>query len=111
MQDRYVQQGEKAEAWATCFAQVAIEPTLLYENSYEPIPGYIPKAPTATQVPTEIRGAVAMTIFNAGQSPIEVGVLSAKMPLVVKLQNRLSGFAVCLSQIDAITQALHSTVT
>ncbi len=82
-----------AEAWATWFAQVAIEPTLLYENSYEPIPGYIPKAPTATQVPTEIRGAVAMTIFNAGQSLIEVGVLQAEMPLVVKLQNRLLGFA------------------
>ncbi|CAL5222764.1 g5176 [Coccomyxa viridis] len=50
---------------------VAIEPSLLFENTYEPIPGYIPKDPTASQVPTEIRGAVSMTIFNAGQSTIE----------------------------------------
>lgn len=52
--------------------QVAISPSLLYENTYEPIPGYLPKAPTVSQVPTEIRGALDMTIFNAGMMPIEV---------------------------------------
>ena len=52
--------------------QVAIEPSLLYENTYEAIPGYLPKEPTAAQVATNIRAALAMTIFNAGQTPIEV---------------------------------------
>ncbi len=65
-----------AEPRVLCSAQVAIEPSLLFENTYEPIPGYIPKDPTASQVPTEIRGAVSMTIFNAGQSTIEVGSFS-----------------------------------
>ena len=60
--------------------QVAIEPSLLFENTYEPIPGYIPKEPTVSQVPTEIRGAVSMTIFNAGQSTIEVGSPSRNPP-------------------------------
>ncbi len=63
-----------------CSVQVAIEPSLLFENTYEPIPGYIPKDPTASQVPTEIRGAVSMTIFNAGQSTIEVGSPSRTSP-------------------------------
>lgn len=59
-------------------AQVAITPSLLFENTYEPIPGYLPKEPTASQVPTEIRGAVSLTIFNAGQTAIEVGSRSWK---------------------------------
>ena len=59
--------------WVMWLVQVAIEPSLLFENTYEPIPGYIPKDPTASQVPTEIRGAVSMTIFNAGQTTIQVG--------------------------------------
>ena len=54
------------------FMQVAIEPSLLYENTYEAIPGYLPKEPTAAQVATNIRAALAMTIFNAGQMPIVV---------------------------------------
>jgi hypothetical protein len=41
------------------FMQVAIEPSLLYENTYE-----------------DIRAALAMTIFNAGQTPITVRSLS-----------------------------------
>ena len=53
-------------------AQVAVQNSLLFENTYQPIPGYVPKEPTASQVPTEIRGAVSLTIFNAGQTAITV---------------------------------------
>ena len=57
----------------TCLAaQVAVQNSLLFENTYQPIPGYVPKEPTVSQVPTEIRGSVSLTIFNAGQTAITV---------------------------------------
>jgi len=52
--------------------QIALKPTLLYENSYEAIPGYIAKEPTVSQVPTHITGAVDITVFNSGNEVIKV---------------------------------------
>ncbi|CAL5227268.1 g10199 [Coccomyxa viridis] len=54
---------------ATC--AVAVKPFLLFENAYEAIPGYLAKDPTASQVPTQTRGAVSLTILNAHQTAIE----------------------------------------
>lgn len=57
--------------------QVAVKPYLLYENSYEATPGHVPKDPTVSQVPTEIGGAVSMTIMNAGKTAIKVSAPSS----------------------------------
>lgn len=56
-----------------------MKPYLLYENSYEGTPGHVPKDPTVSQVPTEIGGALSMTIFNAGQTAIQVGTPSTSI--------------------------------
>lgn len=52
--------------------QVAVTQTLLYENTYKPIPGWMPKNATAAQVATVIHGAVDLAIWNSGSSAIEV---------------------------------------
>ena len=59
-----------------CLVQVAVKPYLLYENTYDATPGHLHKEPTVSQVPTEIGGAVSMTIMNAGQTAIQVGAPS-----------------------------------
>jgi hypothetical protein len=51
---------------------VAVKPYLIYSDSYEYRAPGTPKEPTAAQVPTTIRGAVDMTVFNAGASTIKV---------------------------------------
>ena len=62
---------KSAERWFV-WPQVAVKPYLLYENSYAATPGHIPKDPTVSQVPTEIGGAVSLTIMNAGKTTIQV---------------------------------------
>lgn len=52
--------------------QVAVKPYLIYENGYEYTPPGTPKPPTASQVPDVIQGAVEMSIFNPGTTPITV---------------------------------------
>ena len=69
----------EAEKWAVCCVQVAVKPYLLYENAYEATQGHVPKDPTVSQVPTEIGGAVSMTIMNAGQTAIQVGTPSTSI--------------------------------
>lgn len=52
--------------------QVAVKPYLIYENGYEYTPPGTFKPPTASQVPDVIQGAVEMSIFNPGTTPITV---------------------------------------
>ncbi|CAL5222763.1 g5175 [Coccomyxa viridis] len=70
---------------------VAVKPYLLYENSYEATPGHVPKDPTVSQVPTEIGGAVSMTIMNAGKTaikaPYEVTVSAPSYVSLLDLSN------------------------
>ncbi len=57
-----------------------MKPFLLFENAYEAIPGYLAKDPTASQVPTQTRGAVSLTILNAHQTAIEVSTSMQELP-------------------------------
>ena len=70
--------------------QVAVKPYLLYENSYEATPDHVPKDPTVSQVPTEIGGAVAMTIMNAGKTAIQVSAPHWKPGISKSCANMLS---------------------
>ena len=52
--------------------QVAVKPYMIYSNAYEYVSPDFDKAPTAAQVPTVFRGAVDLTLFSAGTTPIKV---------------------------------------